>query len=64
MKAERIRVARQHLGCCEDEGEVFLWWIGTDDESRAHPYDPENKIVYGIPLQSITSAKKIQNQMP
>jgi hypothetical protein len=43
MKAGRIRVARQHLGCFEEEDEVFLWRRGTGDETRVHPYDPENK---------------------
>jgi hypothetical protein len=44
MKAERVTVGRQHLGCCKDEGEVFLWRTGTDDETQAHPYEPKNKI--------------------
>jgi hypothetical protein len=46
MKAEKVTAARQHLGCCKDECEVFLWRIGTDDETQAHPYNPENKIPY------------------
>jgi hypothetical protein len=58
MKAERVRVARQHLGCCEDERGLFLRQIGTDDETQAHPYNPKKQnTLYGISLQSITSAK-------
>ena len=65
MQAERVRVARQHLGCCENEGEVFLWRIGTDDESRAHPYDPENKIQsMGYCCKASPLPKKFKTKCP
>ena len=65
MKAERVRVARQHLGCCEEEGEVFLWRIGTDDETRAHPYDPKNIIQsVGYRYKASPVPKKFKTKFP
>jgi len=46
MKAERVRVPRELLGCFEEEGEGLLWWIVTGDESCVHHYDSENKRQY------------------
>ena len=61
MKAERARVPRELLGHFEEKGVRFIWLIVTGDETWVHHYDPENKKVYGILPQRITSTKEIQS---
>jgi len=39
----RKRVSRELLGRFEEEGEGFLWWIVTGDETCVRHYDSENK---------------------
>jgi len=43
MKAERVRIFREHLERFEKEGEDFLKKIITDYETWVHHYDSENK---------------------
>jgi len=43
IKVEKVRVSKELLGCCEEEGEGFLLRIVAGDETWVHHYDPENK---------------------
>jgi hypothetical protein len=46
-------------------GAVFLWWIGTDDEIQAHPYNPENKIQsMGYRYKASPVPKKFKTKFP
>jgi hypothetical protein len=37
------QVARELLGCSEEEDEGFLQWIMQGDKTWVHHYNPENK---------------------
>jgi len=38
LKAEKLRVSRESLGCFEEEGERFILWIVAGDETWVHHY--------------------------
>jgi hypothetical protein len=43
MKAVRVRVSRELLGCFEEEGEGLLWRIVIGDETCVQQYDSGDK---------------------
>ena len=62
IKAGRVRVSRELLGCFEGEDEGFLQWIVRGEETWVHNYVPENKRQSKEYCQEGHERQKIQNQ--
>jgi len=62
IKAGRVRVSRELLGCFKEEDEGFLQWLVTGEETWVHNYVPENKRQSKKYCQEGHECQKIENQ--